>query len=304
MLEAGRAERRLMHEQEVAAPEALARDRSVGLGVDGEEHAGRAVHLRHATHQHQHVAVGVGVHRAGAQRLFGQRHDVEIGVVVAGAHRAGVHDVADVTQIFAEIGRTLRLGRRRLRRRRYGGCLCRRFGLAEQPQQARLLRRRRGGWGIRCRHPCILLGRRRRTRDFGMLDVEPLIAFRRPAAETARAIRIAERQSHLEGEIGAQEIDEVGAVRSEPGLRRVLVAAEIVVQEITRGIAQHLVPDLPVQVLIGRRVEQLLDPCRKQGFVGAVPVIARLPDAACRNSDRLRLARAHGDVARHRAAIG
>ena len=45
MLEAGAAERWLVHEQEIAAPEALARDRAVGLGVDGEEDARRAVLL-------------------------------------------------------------------------------------------------------------------------------------------------------------------------------------------------------------------------------------------------------------------
>ena len=57
-----------------------------------------------------------------------------------------------------------------------------------------------------------LLRRRRRARHLGMLNVEPLVAFRRRAAGAARAIRIAERQPHLEGEIGAQEVDEIGAV--------------------------------------------------------------------------------------------
>ena len=68
-------------------------------------------------------------------------------------------------------------------------------------------------------------------------------------------------------------------------------------------IAQHLVPDLPVQILVGRRVEQLFDPCREQRFVGAVPAIAHLPDASDRNPKRLRLAGADGNLAGHRAAI-
>ena len=47
-LEARAAERGVLREQEVAAPEALARHRAVGLAVDGEENAGRVVRLRHA----------------------------------------------------------------------------------------------------------------------------------------------------------------------------------------------------------------------------------------------------------------
>ena len=57
-----------------------------------------------------------------------------------------------------------------------------------------------------------------------MTDVEPLRTFRRPAGEAARATRIAERQSHLVGKIGAQEVDEVGAIGTQArvhiGLRR------------------------------------------------------------------------------------
>ena len=40
-LEARAAERGVLREQEIAAPEALARDRAVGLAVDGENDAGR-----------------------------------------------------------------------------------------------------------------------------------------------------------------------------------------------------------------------------------------------------------------------
>jgi len=65
-----------------------------------------------------------------------------------------------------------------------------------------------------------------------MLDVEPLVALRRFAAEAARAVRIAERQSHLEREISPQEVDEIGAVGTEAGLRIVLAASQIVEQEI------------------------------------------------------------------------
>jgi hypothetical protein len=108
-------------------------------------------------------------------------------------------------------------------------------------------------------------------RDLGMLRVKPLIALRRPAGETARAI--AERQPHLVRKISAQEVDEIGAVGAAAGLRFVFVASGIAEQEIAGLVAQHLVPDLPVQILVGRRIEQLLDPCREQRFVRASPAV-------------------------------
>src|SRR5579864_5995844 len=133
-----------------------------------------------------------------------------------------------------------------------------------------------------------------------MLDIEPLATPRRLAA---RAIRIAERQPHLEGKIGPQEIDEVGTVRPQAGLRIVFVAAKIIEQKIARLVAQHLMPYFPVQVRLWRAIEQLLDPSRKQGFGRAVPTVAHLPDAARRNMEGLRLARGDRNFTADRAAI-
>ena len=216
-LEAGAAERGIVHEQEIAAPKSLARDRPVGLRVDGEEDTRRAVRLRHALHQHQNVPVRIGIHGPRAQRRLRQRHGVKIGVVVVRrhAHRSGMDDVADVPQIVGEGRRCpqwLRFGAGGFAAGAVGcgcgsGCdrenNCNRLGVA--PARAR----RRCGVLLR---RGVLLGRRRWTGDLGMLDVEPLIALRRLAAGAARAIRIAERQPHLVCEIGAQKVDEVGAV--------------------------------------------------------------------------------------------
>src|ERR1700712_5437856 len=76
----------------------------------------------------------------------------------------------------------------------------------------------------------------------------------------------------------------------------------MVVEEVARLIAQHLVPDLPVQVLLRRRVEQFGDPGREQRLVGGVPAIAHLPDGPCRNPE-LRLLAADGDLAGKGVAI-
>jgi hypothetical protein len=104
MLEAGAAECGIVHEQEIAAPEALARDRPVRLCVDGEENAGGSVRLGHAPHQHENVPVRIGVHRARTQRLLGERHSVEVGVVVVRqrTHGAGLNSVADDRQVAVE----------------------------------------------------------------------------------------------------------------------------------------------------------------------------------------------------------
>ena len=95
----------------------------------------------------------------------------------------------------------------------------------------------------------------------------------------------------------------VGAVGAKTSLRFVFVSSQIVEQEIARLVAQHFVPDLPVQILVGRRVEQFLDPCREQGFVRAIPAIAHVPDASRQYAERLRLACADGDLTGDRAAI-
>src|SRR5260370_6854237 len=64
VLEARAAERRILREQEIAAPETLSCDRPVGLSIDGEEDARLAIHLRHTMHEHQHVAVRTTAHGA------------------------------------------------------------------------------------------------------------------------------------------------------------------------------------------------------------------------------------------------
>ena len=71
-----------------------------------------------------------------------------------------------------------------------------------------------------------------------LLHARPSDAIWRLAVATARASRKAERQSHLECEIGAQEIRKVGAVGAIDQLHLVFAEAEIVEQEIARSIAQ------------------------------------------------------------------
>ena len=65
-LEPRAAERRILREQEVAAPETFSRDGPVGLSVDCEENARCVSRLRHAPHQHQNVSVRIRVHRPWA----------------------------------------------------------------------------------------------------------------------------------------------------------------------------------------------------------------------------------------------
>ena len=105
-----------------------------------------------------------------------------------------------------------------------------------------------------------ILLRGRRRRRFLVLDVPPLWAFRRLTAVTARAFRIAERQPHLEGEIGAKEIRDVGAVGLQDEAFVVLAKIEIVEQDVARAIVQHVMHRLPRGLLVERRVEEFLDP--------------------------------------------
>ena len=221
-LEPGAAERRVVHEQEIAAPKALARDRPVGLRVNGEENARRTVRFRYAFDQHQNVSIRVGVNGAWAQCRFRQGHHVKVGAVIARrhAHGSSLDDVGDRRQIPGErCCKPQRLWRGWLHRRGWG---CRRRSRRSEQllQGIGLWGRLRGGGNLFGG----LLRRRRRARDLGMLDIEPLVALRRSAAVAARAVRIAKRQAHLEGEIGAQEINEIrrsrGAWLSADCLRR------------------------------------------------------------------------------------
>ncbi len=76
-------------EEEVAAPEAPARDGAVGLAVDGEEDAARALGLRRAPGDDEHVAIRVGVDGAGAQAREREGHGVVVAAVLARGRAPG-----------------------------------------------------------------------------------------------------------------------------------------------------------------------------------------------------------------------
>ena len=143
---------------------------------------------------------------------------------------------------------------------------------------------------------------RRRRRRLLVHDVPPLWASRRLAAVAARAFRVAERQPHLEGEIGAQEVRHVGAVGLNDQPFLILAQAQMIEQHIARRIAQHLMHRLPRRRLVERRVEQCLDPGGVQIFRLAVPVALHRPHAlaGARAAPALPL---HDDFARDRRAI-
>ena len=103
-LESRPAERGVLRKQEVAAPEALARDRAVGLAVDGENDAGCVLRLRNAAHDHQNVPVRIRIDGAWAQRVRRERHGIVISVVVGerGAPRAGMDAVPDDLHQFGK----------------------------------------------------------------------------------------------------------------------------------------------------------------------------------------------------------
>src|SRR5205085_2345722 len=82
VLEPGAAESGILREQEIAAPEALARNSPVGLRIDREEDAGSVASLRHALREHQEMPVRIGIDGAGTQRVLVERHRIIIGVVV------------------------------------------------------------------------------------------------------------------------------------------------------------------------------------------------------------------------------
>src|SRR4029079_4735097 len=137
-----------------------------------------------------------------------------------------------------------------------------------------------------------------------MLNTEPLIALRRLAAAAARALRISERQTHLECEIRTQKVRKVGAVGtiSEPYL--VSATTQMIEQKITRPIAQHFMQRRPRRCSVERRVEKLLDPCRIQIFRRAIPRVAQGPDALRGRTRRRRSVVAHDDFPDDRAAFG
>jgi hypothetical protein len=79
----------------------------------------------------------------------------------------------------------------------------------------------------------------------GTLDARPADAGRRIAAAAARAFREAERQSHLESKIGAQEIRKIGAVRTKHDLHLVFAETKMVEQDVAGFVAQHFVQRRP-----------------------------------------------------------
>ena len=106
-LETRTAERRILREQEISAPEAFARDRAVRLPIDGKKYARRIVRLRDAFHKDQNMSVGIGINRSGAQRVLFQRYGVVVGLVIVRrrSSAAGVHGVCERrSQIITETG--------------------------------------------------------------------------------------------------------------------------------------------------------------------------------------------------------
>src|SRR5262249_41481320 len=144
-------------------------------------------------------------------------------------------------------------------------------------------RRDRGGGRRRCRGRLeqsfqrragcgLLVWRRRRGFDlFWILNVPPLATPRRLTVASPRAPRITEWQPHFECEIRAQEVRKVGAVRAKDEPHLVFAETEIVEQEITRPIAQHLVQRRPGGRRVERRIEELFYPRREEVFGRAIP---------------------------------
>ena len=207
-----------------------------------------------------------------------------------------------VLQVMAEPRRQPRRPRRRSIRLRRRSRRCRRDSRPRRPDA-----RRRGDRLAKHLHWATgrdyLFGRRGETRLL-ILNVPPRGALRRLAAAAARALRVAERQPHLEREIRAQEVRKVGAVGANEEPHLVFAETQVVEQDIARSIAQHLMQRLPRRRRVERRIEELLDPCGIQVFRRAVPGIAQGPDAPFRRARPRRLAVAHGDLARDRAALG
>ena len=85
----------------------------------------------------------------------------------------------------------------------------------------------------RCRGVCLAAGAGARRR-VGIWNAEPLRALRRRAAAAARALRVAERQPHLEGEIGAQEVGRSAQSGRMTMPHLVFAEAQMVEQDVAR----------------------------------------------------------------------
>jgi uncharacterized protein (UPF0261 family) len=64
-------------------------------------------------------------------------------------------------------------------------------------------------------------------------------------AAAARAFRVAVRQAHLEGEIGAQKVRQVGTVGANDHVDFVFAQTQVIEQHVARAIAQHFVQCIP-----------------------------------------------------------
>ena len=92
-------------EQEGAFPEALAGDRVVRLGIDGQQHAW-VRRLRHPFNQHQHMAVGIGIDRPRPERFPAERDGIQIrGLVLKpGPRRARMDGIRQLPANLSEAG--------------------------------------------------------------------------------------------------------------------------------------------------------------------------------------------------------
>ena len=93
-------------EQEGAFPEALAGDRVVRLGIDGQQDARAVRRLRHPFNQHQHMAVGIGIDRSRPERLPAERDGIQIrGLVLKpGPRRARMDGIRQLPADIPEAG--------------------------------------------------------------------------------------------------------------------------------------------------------------------------------------------------------
>ncbi len=107
MLKPGTAKRRILSKQEISPPKSLARNRPVGLRIDGKYDARGVARLGYSLSNHQSVPVGIGVHRSRAKCFPRQRNVIIIGVVViqCRAPGTGMDTVGDGSaQIESETG--------------------------------------------------------------------------------------------------------------------------------------------------------------------------------------------------------
>src|SRR5262249_43588347 len=90
-------------------------------------------------------------------------------------------------------------------------------------------------------------------------------------------------EAHLVREVRSQGVGKICAVGTKIDFS-VFVEAEMVEQEIARGVAHHLVQRRPRRLRIERIVEQLLDPGGEQVLACAIPGVAQGPGAPRRRA--------------------